>query len=203
MKRALVFDWDGTLLNSADYKRKNFIQLFSEEGGEPEKVKSLHEQFTGLPRYELFSRVYGALFHRPMGDQDFLNLSKRYTEKNLLSGKEASLFPEVTQVLKNLKARYFLFVSSASPQEELSRMVETTEIPSFMKEVLGSKLGFSKGPGHFSHILQKYSFEKIHLLFVGNDDQDGQIASENAIEFKKVDRESGQDLRGVLKEYLV
>ncbi len=199
-KRALVFDWDGTLLDSSHYKRAGFIQLFQELGADAEKAGELHEKYSGIPRKELFSRIYEELFSKPLSDVHFQKLSQLYSELNLKAGETAHLFPEVRTTLESLRGKYQLFVSSSSTPEELGNMVRSQNLHALFTEVLGSRPGFSKGPEHFSYLCTKYGYTKSQYLFVGNDVQDRRLAEKAGVDWVLVERDKGQGLTMILQE---
>lgn len=188
-KTAIIFDWDGTLFDSMRYKKNNFIELFSRFSNDREKLAALHEKLSGIPRQELFSRIYLEVVGKPLNEQIFQELSAAYTKANLAASKNSSLFPDAYEVIESLK-KLKLFVSSSSAHDELMEVVTQNQVAAFFAGVFGSKPGFGKGRGHFDHIMKTYKLNKNQAIFVGDDEQDMRLAEDFGIEAVRIIRGS-------------
>ena len=54
-KWIVLFDWDGTLINSLEIKIRNASMVFHEIlGANPEKIGEAYRHYSGIPRRQLF-----------------------------------------------------------------------------------------------------------------------------------------------------
>lgn len=175
-KKAIIFDWDGTLFNSMEYKRENLVKIFTELGADREEIINLYTRLSGSPRRKIFSALFEVLFRENLSESRYRELSRRYTDLNLKNGLHAKLFDDVEESLKELKKRMPLFISSSSDPDELMAVVKATPVYNLFQEVNGSKEGFGKGYEHFEHIQSFFSLKPKDLLFIGDDIEDMNLA---------------------------
>jgi phosphoglycolate phosphatase len=197
-KKAIVFDWDGTLFDSMAYKCSNFVDIFERLGCDPKDLISLHTEYTGLPRNTLFSVVYRKLLKKDLSDKCFQELSNEYTELNHKKSKDAKLFDEVESTLIDLKKKYTLIISSSSVQNELDAATKNKNIAHHFQLILGSKQNFSKGPEHIKHICAEFCLSRENILFIGDDQKDIELAMQSGVDVVRIMR----DEKGIKGDYL-
>lgn len=187
-KKAIIFDWDGTLFDSMKYKRENIVKIFIELGGSEIEVIKLHEKFSGLPRKELFTKLFNAIFRKAPSENEYNRLSNEYTKLNIQSSLKAKLFYDVEPVIKKLHKQCLLFISSSSDPEELQEIVQRQSVYTFFTGIYGSNPGFSKGRAHFDYIISNWSLKEKDLLFIGDDEQDLGIGIKSGIDVIRINR---------------
>lgn len=189
---ALVFDWDGTLFDSMPVKQKNFVEVFQKQlESRTEALTALHNKFTGLPRRQLFGRVYESLLGSELSEDLFNKMDQSYTALNVEGLRSAKLFPDVLPTFNKARALGLrCMISSSTPQVELNILVEPFMSDLQPDEVLGSSGLSIKGRPHFQFLMTKYNFEKENLIFVGDDEMDGELASKSDILFFRILRGS-------------
>ena len=188
-KAAIIFDWDGTLFNSMEYKMRNMIKIFAEFGASESETVLLYRKLSGVPREKLFKAMFNNLLGRRMTDGEYIHLSNTFTNLNIESSLNAKLFDDVIPAIKRLKILFCLFISSSSDHKELISVVKNNQIGECFEGVYGSKQEFNKGRGHFQHIMDKYQLKLQDLLFVGDDEQDMLIGKECGVDTVRIIRE--------------
>ena len=187
----VVFDWDGTLVDSMHYKLKNFVDVFLEIGiGCESELVRQHEIFTGLPRQLLFSYTFRGLTGNELEAELFNELSTKYTERNQHDSIGAQLFPDATEFLTawTKSEKQFSISSSAHPDEvQVSATRLLKSYPPLC--ALGSEGAFHKGIPHISLICEKFSLSKSEILFVGDDHHDGTLADAAGVDFIRIVRD--------------
>ena len=188
-KAAIIFDWDGTLFNSMEYKMRNMIKIFTELSVSEFEAVQLYRKLSGVPREKLFKAMFDKLLGRRMTDGEYIHLSNTFTNLNIESSLHAKLFNDVIPAIKKLKILFCLFISSSSDHKELASVVKNKQIEEYFVGVFGSKQEFNKGRDHFQHITEKYPLKLPDLLFVGDDEQDMLIGKECGVDTVRIIRE--------------
>ena len=180
--RAVLFDWDGTLVNSLDIKIHNAGILFQERMDLPsEKVEAAYRVHSGIPRRQLFDAILADLGQPSLGDVEFDSLSRSFSEKNmqaLTDRSQPGLFPATTvQVLeKLLHTGCLLYVSSSADTDEIREIAGSLGLADYFYrsggEIFGSRPGFSKGSQHVEQICSSQKLGVDELVFVGDDPAD-------------------------------
>lgn len=189
-KKALVFDWDGTLFDSMKYKRTNIVRIFSGLGAEAADVERLHGELSGIPRRELFNVMIRRLFARDMSEAEYEDLSRSYTQLNNTSSEQARLFDDVSPALAVLAGGFLLFVSSSAVPEELLPTVRSQPVFHLFSGVYGSEADFTKGAAHIGRIRSHFGFALLEFLFIGDDVRDMDLAAAAGVDALRIVRDA-------------
>lgn len=171
----ILFDWDGTLVNSLDIKVCNAGLLYNETFGvDPRQVEGSYRQHSGIPRRQLFEAICTDLGLPIPDDACFQQLSQRFTEMNMAALTDARtpglLHHETPVVLRQLADRgYPMYISSAADPQEIRHIVKALDLGMYFHEIMGSSPGFSKGEQHVEHVCQRHNVSSSRIAFVGDD----------------------------------
>ena len=188
---AVLFDWDGTLVNSLDVKIRNAGQLFQQEFDlSSEKVEEAYRTHSGIPRRQLFNAILSDLGKPALEADEFNNLSSKFSKMNTMALSDSTLpglIPADTPViLKSLQDKgCILFVSSSAATEELQHIAASLGLAQYFSisggEIMGSRPGFNKGVDHVNHVCEKYALVRDEVLFVGDDLSDIRLGHEAGV----------------------
>jgi phosphoglycolate phosphatase-like HAD superfamily hydrolase len=171
----VLFDWDGTLIDSLPTKVRNASRLFHQEFGiSLEDVTRAYRRASGIPRKELFVSICTDNGLAPLDDEHYERLSQRFTEMNLASltnpNAHGIVAQETIDTLKALRASgYPMYVSSSADPLEISKGAASLGLDCYFTEIMGSLPGFGKGPQHVAHVLEAQSVGREQLVFVGDE----------------------------------
>jgi phosphoglycolate phosphatase-like HAD superfamily hydrolase len=174
----VLFDWDGTLIDSLPAKVRNAGRLFQQEFGiSPEDVALAYRRVSGIPRKQLFASICADNGLPLLDDEAYQRLSRRFTEMNLASltdpGAKGIVAQETIDTLRLLKASsYPLYVSSSADPQEIRKAASALGLDDFFIELMGSLPGFGKGAQHVAHVLQSQAARPEQLVFVGDEPAD-------------------------------
>ena len=180
MLKAIVFDFDGTLLESAEIKTEAFAELFNEYPQHQRRIVDYHLAHEGISRYVKFREIYRDILKRPLGqeEEDRLGL----TFGRLIADKIAvcPLVPGAWAFLENVASQYKCFIASGTPEVELHPLVAQRGLRKFFDEVHGAP---TPKPEILQGILQKHVLDPSEVLSIGDALSDLEAAQSVRIPF--------------------
>ncbi|OGQ08116.1 MAG: hypothetical protein A3G32_08190 [Deltaproteobacteria bacterium RIFCSPLOWO2_12_FULL_40_28] len=175
-KPVLIFDFDGTLVNSMGSFASLAAHLMGDYyGTKLEWAKKQYQLTSGLPFCEQLERIF------PKHPLNFL-ISLIFEEYKKAFYKTYPFFPDVQEALENLKKNGYRLVVSSNNKESLIRQKLVNHL-SFFDLILGYRTGFSKGPQHFNHIQNQLACNTNEMIFIGDSLHDGAMAKKCNIPF--------------------
>lgn len=172
--KVIVFDWDGTLIDSLPLKIRNAGLLFAARFGvSSEAVETAYRRHSGIPRRQLFDAICAELGLPGLSDVVYGEISQAFTDHNrrVLAGLQADR--GVHDTLKDLQERGLpLYISTSAAPDEVRHLAQAVGLATYFREILGSEGVFSKGPAHIEYILAQLSLSHHQLWFVGDEPND-------------------------------
>ena len=148
--RAIIFDFDGTLLDIRQTLEKSIEEVLEKEVKQAEfdmdntiqEIGALLETIQGYPlpkvlleSYEIFKYITAL---KNLTYFKKLRIAIKIFSKYLEYSKEASFFPSVKPVLKKLKKDYDLFIVSHNKSETIIEHLEKEDLKDYFKGIYGS-----------------------------------------------------------------
>lgn len=178
---ALVFDFDGVVLDSATLKRQAFADVYrhapenqyraivaylSRRGGQPREVKFRH-----IEEHILGKRINEARI------QELCRQFKASVEKRLLDAPPILGAIEFLNYWKNQRSLYLL---SATPEQELKTIVEQRQLAPYFKEVVGAPPDKATG---LRNLLTRHQLAPQATVMIGDSYNDYRAARSNGTLF--------------------
>lgn len=182
MTQAIIFDFDGVLVESVDVKTQAFARIFEPEGGEVVKqIVAYHLMNGGLSRMDKLHYCYSQILRRPLSDAQLNYLCDRFQELVLDGVINAPWVPGAPEILaKCREAGCLLYIVSGTPEEELRTIVEARGIISHFEGIYGSP---RNKPEIIRSILLAYQLEPSAVLFIGDSISDYEAARVAGVRF--------------------
>lgn len=134
MKRALLFDFDGTLFDTGPGVL-NCVVYALEHLGIHETDHQKLRKFMGPPLYDMFRELYG--FDDALGHEAVRLYRERYQPTGIW---ECAPYPGIPELLKKLRdAGFLLAVATGKPTPSALRILERYEMDSLFDFVCGSE----------------------------------------------------------------
>jgi len=179
--KALFFDFDGVLADSVEVKTRAFAKLF--ESYDPAivaKVVEHHRKNGGMTRVDKFHHYYREFLGKPLDGDEMKRLCGDFSR---LVVDEVVSAPEIRgaeNFLKKWHNSVPCFVVSATPDEEIKKIVKRRGIDIYFHEILGSSCSKSD---NVNYLLNKYGLAPAQCLFFGDAVSDYQAARSCTVDF--------------------
>jgi phosphoglycolate phosphatase-like HAD superfamily hydrolase len=197
--KVIVFDFDGTLIDSNRLKYDAFFELFSDDQKHVQIIQSVLSEKKEQSRFIILEEILRQLGHI---QADWIKkkvkiLADRYNERVVAGAKTCSEIPGVSKVLRSLSLHYRLYVSSTTPEDPLKEIIVSRGWAQLFEDVFGY-------PRRKSETIQRiFKREKAtgsELLVVGDGESDRQSAAVNGCHFVHIKEHfEFKDLPGLIE----
>lgn len=180
--QAIIFDFDGVVVESGDIKAQAFADLYRHHGEAiAAAAVDYHRANGGMSRYLKFHYFQQNLLNNPLlTKEEEQELDRRFSELVMnaviscqpVAGAEALLDKMVNQIP--------LFVASGTPESELQVIVERRGLSRYFTEVRGSP---RLKEDLVADILSAYPLDSGRVLMIGDALVDYESAYQNGIAF--------------------
>ncbi len=178
--KAVIFDFDGVILESADIKTVAFLELFNHRPDLQPAILAHHLDNLGVSRYDKFAWIYNELLGRPFTADVREQLGRDFSALVLEKVLSCPFVPGAEATLQALLPRVLLFVASGTPQDELDVIVERRGLRCYFKEVWGSPY---KKERIIQDILKRYDLRSRQVIMVGDGSSDYEAAVNTDVHF--------------------
>ncbi len=192
MIKAIIFDFDGVILESADVKTRAFRMLFENDyPNHVDKIMEYHFHNMGISRFVKFKYFYETILNKPYTEKIENSLGKRFSEIVMDEILSTPFVSGAHEFLKSHGMSYSFFVASGSEENELKYIIKEREIYKFFKEIHG---GHRKKPEIIKDIMKRYSLLKDEIIFIGDAESDLKAAEELELPFfiARIDGDNSQ-----------
>ncbi|MDH4027442.1 MAG: HAD-IA family hydrolase [Nitrospirota bacterium] len=186
MTRSIILDFDGVILESVNVKTKAFSTLFSDHPEHQQTIVDFHLKNGGMSRFDKFRIIYKDILKKPLSEDHFSYLCNRFEELVFNEVLKCDFVYGALEFLEQYKERLLLFVASATPHDEINRIVDTMGLRKYFKAVYGSPLPKNEA---IEKIVSDFHLNKEDLFFVGDALNDMQAAQKANVNF--IARDSG------------
>ncbi len=180
MIKAIIFDLDGVIIESAGIKTEAFRTLFADYPDKLPKIMAYHEKNAGISRYVKFRYIYEKLLGKELTLEEENKLGEKFSQIVLNQVLKAPLVAGAEDFLKDNCRSYRLFIASGTPEEELHDILRQRGLDSYFQGAYGTpktKTSITR------QILTEYHLRSREVVFVGDAESDRIAAAETGIIF--------------------
>lgn len=135
----VVFDFDGVLVESVEVKTTAFAKLYQPYGdGIRDQVVAHHLSHGGMSRYEKFRHWHRTFLGVELTADELADLAQRFAALVEDEVVAAAYVEGAIDLLEQWSKTRALFIASATPQDELRRIVERRDLKQYFVESFGS-----------------------------------------------------------------
>jgi phosphoglycolate phosphatase-like HAD superfamily hydrolase len=181
-KSVFVFDFDGVLADSVDIKAQAFAKLYQPYGNKVvDMVVDHHWRNGGMSRFDKFKYYHKNFLNTSLNNKEIRELSKNFSDLVVTSVINSPEIGGVNKFLENYCINDKLcFVNSATPTNEIIKIVSQRKMDKFFVSVYGSpKSKFN----NLKSIFSEYNLTPEKTVFFGDAVSDLSAADRAGCEF--------------------
>ncbi|MDY6917843.1 MAG: HAD hydrolase-like protein [Chloroflexota bacterium] len=180
MIEAVVFDFDGIIVESAEIKTRAFELLFADYPDKMGEVVAYHQKNAGISRYVKFRYFYETILGQELSPQKEAELGERFSQIVLEQVLKAPYVPGAIEFLNRNKDRYSLFLVSGTPEKELSDIVAHRQLRQPFREIHGAP---KQKAEIIEDIMRRHYLQRRGTVFVGDAESDRDAAEKSGVLF--------------------
>ena len=179
---AIIFDFDGVVVESGEIKTQAFANLYREYGETVmAEVARYHVLHGGMSRYEKFRYFQHHLLKKPpLTVEEERILDTRFSELVVEAVIASESVAGAAELIRREAERIPLFVASGTPEAELNTIVARRGLARYFKAVRGSPAPKQK---LIADILSGHALAAERVLMIGDALIDYQSARINNVSF--------------------
>ncbi len=181
--RAMVFDFDGTLVDSNPIKRRAFARCFAEFPDQLEEILAYCWNNHHVPRGDKFRHVYEQILRRPYTPEAADGLHRAFdaaTTRQIIEGPE---IPGAVAFLRKASQRGLTALLSSTPHETLGEILARRGWSGYFAELRGAPVNKSEWLRQF-HVTRRLETEDV--VFFGDTQEDAAAAQAAGVGFVAV-----------------
>lgn len=180
--QAIIFDFDGVIVESEEIKTQAFSELYRPYGKEiTEKVVRFHAHNGGLSRYYKFRYFQQHFLAKPpLTESEEKELDKRFSELVVDAIIAAQTVPGSLELIQQQAGRIPLFIASGTPETELKIIIERRGLISYFTKVRGAP---ALKKDILAEFLSTYALQPEEVLMIGDAMADYEGALANGVSF--------------------
>lgn len=180
MIKAIIFDLDGVIIESAEIKTDAFRTLFADYPDKLPEIIAYHQKNAGISRYKKFRYIYEKMLSQELSREREKELGGRFSQIVLGKILKAPLVVGAEDFLKRNYRRYLLFVASGTPEEELGYILSQRGLDMYFQGAYGTPRVKSEIT---RQILAEHQLSSREVVFIGDAESDKITAKETGVIF--------------------
>ncbi|MCC7418373.1 MAG: HAD family hydrolase [Acidobacteria bacterium] len=184
--RAVIFDFDGVLIESNALKTRAFSEVFSRFPDHHDAMMAFHHAHVSASRYDKFRHLVAERLRRPHDDPLIGELAVRFADAVRRSLPSCAWVAGAEALLRQLRPHLPLYLASMTPQGELDEAVAARGLSEVFAGVYGCP-PWPKALALGDIVRREGGAEGV--VFVGDSAGDQRAAAEAGLEF--LARDSG------------
>jgi len=178
--KAIVFDFDGVILERVEVKGWAFGELFKDYPQEVERIIDYHHQNGGVSRFEKVRYIFKEYLQQELTEDHFEQLCSQYSKIVVEKVLACDFVPGAVEFISSYAKQIPLFIVSGTPTEEMRMIASRLELDHYFRGIYGSPT--TKGDW-VKRILDDWNLASDEVIIVGDSLSDAQAAHQHAIPF--------------------
>jgi len=181
MVNAIIFDFDGVVLESLNVKTNAFKKLYEPYGSDISKrVVEHHLENGGVSRFDKIKFYHNIFLGEDIDEKKIQKIAQKFSEMVVNEIMKVPFVDGAKQFIEDNYKRYLMFISSATPTNELNFICKQRKIAKYFQGIFGSPDSKSK---HISSIITNYSLNNCEIVCIGDSSSDLDAANTHNLTF--------------------
>jgi HAD superfamily hydrolase (TIGR01549 family) len=196
---AVVFDFDGTLVDSSAIKKNSFMHaLGAGKTVDQDKCEQAYTAHGTINRIRLLALSFTDIYSRPPSPEEHEELVGAYTAYFRAHMDQVMLFPGLSEFYAKFGDRYQLMISSNAPRPEIAELCDKLNISQYFTRIYGHPVGKAEA---LLKILADLELTQDNVLYIGDRVEDGIVADSVGVAFFRLDPgfHSASTTEGILR----
>jgi len=164
--KAIIFDFDGVILDSVNVKTEAFRELFSDYSLEiRNKIVEHHEKNGGMSRFEKIRFYYDSIIKKTISEEEYQNRVNKFGEIVFNKVLNSEFMDGCIEFLKKHKTHFQYFIVSATPENELNKIISHKGIGHYFTKTYGSPVSKQE---NIINLLSTYKLEHTEAIYIGD-----------------------------------
>jgi phosphoglycolate phosphatase-like HAD superfamily hydrolase len=189
--KVIVFDFDGTLIDSNQLKYDAFFKLFPFDAPPNNIIEEVLGEFLEESRYvilrEIIKRINSEVINEDELDNRVQELATEYNDLVVDGAKHCKEKPGAKEVLESLSKRYNLYLNSTTPETSLKDIVKHRKWENYFCDIFGYP---NDKRAVLLNIIKKEPVNPDELLVVGDGKSDRNSANSVKCKYFQISNDS-------------
>lgn len=188
----IILDFDGTIVESVDIKTEAFRELFGSYPAMLDRIMAYHLSHNGISREVKFKYIFEQILGRPYDAALREATARQFSALVFDRVVSCPFVPGAQAFLERFAPRVPIYVVSASPHDELIRVIQARHLARYLRGFFGSP---EPKRQIVSRILAGEAVRPGAAIYVGDSLEDYRVARELGVSF--IGRRNREDLSAV------
>ncbi len=176
MKKNIILDFDGVILNTHKLKTEAFYYIFKPYGKKiAKKSKNFHLKNIGKNRFYKFNYIFNKFIKKKISQSISKSLDVQFDNYLKKKTKRLKVSDYLINFLKKDK-KYNFYISTSTPLDKIKILLKEKKIYKSFKKVFGSP----RSKDIHIRIIKK---NKNPTLFIGDSVEDYNVSKKNRVKF--------------------
>ena len=179
--KAIIFDFDGVILDSVNVKTSAFESLYASYGKNiQQKVRNHHLQNGGISRFEKFKYYHEFFLGIKIDDAELKCLTEKFSKLVFNKVCNSNFIDGAFEFLKSVSKSYLTFICTGTPQSEIELILQKKSLNQFFNDIYGSP---KSKESIINEIISKYNLSNQEIIFIGDAMTDYNAALRTNVKF--------------------
>jgi phosphoglycolate phosphatase-like HAD superfamily hydrolase len=179
--KLLIFDLDGTIIESNDAKKEVFFETYKEVSADQKKLlEELYRRSGSLPRADLFRQAEIALGRPQLSQERLKELQQEYSAAYASRVDQLTVVKGFDRFYQSLGTKYRFAIASNAPGDEVSDVLKRKKIYDYFGYVAGYPTSKAEA---IRTTFKTFDLEPENVLYIGDTEEDRVVCDVFGIRF--------------------